>query len=276
MQSKVIYSGYPDPSAAINQTYHSNFQQISIGPDWAAALDVSLGVGLPTALVARYDTFIRAVSQSLESADMLNITMSLSLTELWNGLHSTLLSLYFADALARVSLQHKQYARVYSKSPFYLDLQAPTFSQHEPSNVSAFDQLAAQGNWTKFNVTFSRYGYGWSSSGILVRIAFAILFLHAVATIIHIIAVAKKRRMCVAWGSLGELVALAMNSSPTCRLRNTCAGISTRKTWQEDVKVINTGDDHLELVFKDDALNIPPHPSRPLPNVEYGARPRGR
>lgn len=52
-----------------------------------------------------------------------------------------------------------------------------------------------------------------------------------------------------AWDSAAELVALAMNSSPTETLQNTCAGIIGRKALETPVRVLATTQGHLELVF---------------------------
>lgn len=52
-----------------------------------------------------------------------------------------------------------------------------------------------------------------------------------------------------AWDSVGELVALTVNSSPTKILQNTCAGIVGRQALKTPVRVLATTPGHLELVF---------------------------
>lgn len=52
-----------------------------------------------------------------------------------------------------------------------------------------------------------------------------------------------------AWGSTAELVALAMNSSPTEIRKNACAGIIGSKALKTPVRVLTTTQGHLELVF---------------------------
>ena len=59
-----------------------------------------------------------------------------------------------------------------------------------------------------------------------------------------------------AWDSTAEMMALAINSSPTKYLQNTCAGIIGIRTYQTRVRILATGSDstkadHLELVFGD-------------------------
>ncbi len=47
---------------------------------------------------------------------------------------------------------------------------------------------------------------------------------------------------------MAEFLALAMNSSPSPRLQNTCAGVSTANTWRQEIAVRETYRGHLELV----------------------------
>ena len=58
-----------------------------------------------------------------------------------------------------------------------------------------------------------------------------------------------------AWDSAAEVIALAMNSSPTQYLQNTCSGIYGMRPFQTTVRIVATAptpgekQDHLELVF---------------------------
>ena len=52
-----------------------------------------------------------------------------------------------------------------------------------------------------------------------------------------------------AWDSTAELVALAMNSSSTDVLQNTCAGILGRRVLASSVRVLERNEGHLKLVF---------------------------
>lgn len=59
------------------------------------------------------------------------------------------------------------------------------------------------------------------------------------------------------WDSVGEVTALAMNSTPTTLLKNTCASILKLNIFKIPVRVLafrdNEGgdDEHLELMFRD-------------------------
>lgn len=78
-----------------------------------------------------------------------------------------------------------------------------------------------------------------------------------------------------AWDSTAEVVALAMNSSPTHHLQNTCAGIIGVRIFRTRVRALaakmNDGkeDGHLELVFGD-AEELGTGWSSMETNVKYG------
>ena len=74
------------------------------------------------------------------------------------------------------------------------------------------------------------------------------------------------------WDSVAEVVALAMNSSPTQHLQNTCSGIIGVKPFRTRVRILATASqvgekqDHLELVFgeKDEGF-----PELLVPNLSH-------
>ncbi|MCJ1260741.1 hypothetical protein MMC22_000603, partial [Lobaria immixta] len=85
----------------------------------------------------------------------------------------------------------------------------------------------------------------------------------------HIIYSAVFGVSSTAWDSTAELVALAMNSSPTQVLQNTCAGIIGRQALKTLVRVLVTAPGHLELVFGAvDGQNAPT--SKLVMNEKYG------
>lgn len=85
----------------------------------------------------------------------------------------------------------------------------------------------------------------------------------------HIVYSAIFKISSTAWDSAAELVALAMNSSPTQVLQNTCAGILGRQALKTPVRVLVTTPGHLELVFGSvDGQNAPT--SKLVMNEKYG------
>ncbi|KAL9613155.1 MAG: hypothetical protein Q9167_002275 [Letrouitia subvulpina] len=68
--------------------------------------------------------------------------------------------------------------------------------------------------WTQVSFPVFKYGYGWSFDPITVRIAAAVLVLHAVVVIVHVAHILFSGRVYAYAGSLGELLALALESRP--------------------------------------------------------------
>merc|ERR1711939_595041 len=91
-------------------------------------------------------------------------------------------------------------------------------------------------NWLSIDPVFSRYGYGyrWQGSataqfGIIVLLVHATLAIMHSVFILYKVLVVRDGLVC-SWTTVAEFLALAMNSSPSPRLRNTCAGVSTANT----------------------------------------------
>ena len=76
-----------------------------------------------------------------------------------------------------------------------------------------------------------------------------VMLIYCVLVLGHITYSATTGISSSAWDSTAELVALAMNSSPTEVLQNTCAGIIGRRVLASSVRVLVKDKGHLELVF---------------------------
>lgn len=93
---------------------------------------------------------------------------------------------------------------------------------------------------------------------------------YCIIVLAHIIYSAISGVSSTAWDSVAELVTLAMNSSPTETLQNTCAGVIGKAVYQTQVRVLKTSDKHLELVFgeiKDPYADV----SKLVMNEKYGS-----
>ena len=98
------------------------------------------------------------------------------------------------------------------------------------------------------------YGYGYNTEGTTIKLALVVMVAYCVFAIVHIIYLGLTGISSTAWDSTAEMMVLAMNSSPTKHLQNTCAGIIGIKPFQTLVRVLATNGidhkaDHLELVF---------------------------
>lgn len=103
-----------------------------------------------------------------------------------------------------------------------------------------------------FEVEYSYYGWLYSGRGTATVLAITVMLAYCVLVLGHIIYSAIFGVSSTAWDSTAEIVALAMNSSPTKILQNTCAGIIGRHAFNAPVRVLVTAPGHLELVFGED------------------------
>lgn len=76
-------------------------------------------------------------------------------------------------------------------------------------------------------------------------------------------------RVSDAWGSIGEIIALAVNSEVAPSLKNTCVGIEETKTWKHIIQVREIDDGHLGLIVRDD-VNDSKWYNRPQEGKKYG------
>ena len=111
-------------------------------------------------------------------------------------------------------------------------------------------------DWVKFRVSSTVQGYAYNTEGTTIRLAIGLLLLYCLAAVAHIIYAGISGISSTCWDSIGEVTALAMNSTPTAALRNTCAGITELNIFKLPVRVLAFRDaegdgEHLELVFGD-------------------------
>lgn len=116
---------------------------------------------------------------------------------------------------------------------------------------SAFDYIPNPGDdYAKFTMqaTVNGYGYGPTTATVLSITALIIYSTIAIAFVVY--STCFTRTTSSTWESISELLALAMNSSPTPALRYTGAGISTLGTLKKRVWVGSRGG-KLEMCVKD-------------------------
>jgi hypothetical protein len=97
-----------------------------------------------------------------------------------------------------------------------------------------------------------RYGYGYDFRGILVSIAVAIPLIHVALALLYMGIVLAGALSNSAWSTMGDIMVLAVNSSSTEHLRNTCAGVDKKETWGLVTRVRETSEEQLELILEGD------------------------
>ena len=106
-----------------------------------------------------------------------------------------------------------------------------------------------------FEVSHRYSGWVYKPSGTSVRLATAVMVTYCVLALCHILYLGIFGISGDSWNSLAEVVALAINSSPTRHLQNTCSGIYGMRLFRTKVRVVATAqeaggkEDHLELIF---------------------------
>ena len=125
-------------------------------------------------------------------------------------------------------------------------------------------------------------GHGYSLTGGTRKFACAVLLFHAALAVLHIAYSLKSGLSSSSWDTIAELVALAINSTPLEKLKNTCAGIESSNLMGQPTRILESKatDQHLEMVFhccsedKDSLSDLEldkTHERQPLKiNKEYG------
>ena len=121
------------------------------------------------------------------------------------------------------------------------------------NNAFQVDPTEAK-DWVKFRVSSTVEGYSYNTHGNTSKLAIGLLLAHCLVAIAQIIYAGISGISSTCWDSIGEVTALAMNSTPTAALRNTCAGITELDVFKLPVRVLALRDaegdgEHLELVF---------------------------
>ncbi len=145
---------------------------------------------------------------------------------------------------------------VSSKSPSPTDLSALTadyWFAGKGDNVFDVDPVESK-DWVKFRVSSAVEGYAYNTRGATPKVAICLLLVYCLVALIHIIYAGISGISSTCWDSIGEVTALAMNSTPTAALRNTCAGITELNIFKLPVRFLAFRDaegdgEHLELVF---------------------------
>lgn len=120
----------------------------------------------------------------------------------------------------------------------------------EPENVDSV--------WTRVSFPVKRYGYAWSSNTVTVKVATAVLMLHVLVIGIHCCFLLITGLSYSYASSLGELIALALNSRPPTVLKSASVAIVKSASWTRPTAVRETPGrqedavDRLELVADED------------------------
>lgn len=112
-------------------------------------------------------------------------------------------------------------------------------------------------DWVKLRVYSTFEGFAYNTAGATPKVAICFLLAYCAMALAHILYAGITGISSTCWDSIGEVTALAVNSTPSTLLRNTCAGITELNVFKIPVRVLafrdneNSDGEHLELVFGD-------------------------
>ena len=196
------------------------------------------------------------------SIDHLNTTIFNSLMGLDTGMRLShqaehILAEMMANGLARIgsTSQLQGTVKQVTESDQSIGLDGNYWFAGKGNNVFQVDPgESATKNWIKFRVSTTVNGYAYNTHGTITRLAISLLLIYCLVAIAHIIYAGALGISSTCWDSIAEVTALAINSTPTAALRNTCAGITELNIFKLPVRVLAFRDlegdgEHLELVF---------------------------
>ncbi|TGO42973.1 hypothetical protein BHYA_0004g00990 [Botrytis hyacinthi] len=132
----------------------------------------------------------------------------------------------------------------------------------------ASEQNHDQDKYTYITVNRFRYGYSYSLRGITRWLALSILLLHIFLALAHTVIITRMGWTSKILKSLCEILVLAINSSPSAVLDNTCGGVEILDTYKHIVEVRETSFEHLGLVMNGDEDK---HTEKVVIDKEYGS-----
>lgn len=110
-------------------------------------------------------------------------------------------------------------------------------------------------DWLKLRVHTNFEGFAYNTTGATPKVAIFFLLAYCIFALTHILYAGITGISSTCWDSVSEVTALAVNSTPSALLRNTCAGITELNIFKIPVRVLAVRDnessdgEHLELVF---------------------------
>ncbi|KAL8668667.1 MAG: hypothetical protein Q9168_006712 [Polycauliona sp. 1 TL-2023] len=211
-------------------------QQIHIGSDWAEYLNP---------VIPNLDMTVFNALMSVKLADQADETSA-----------NIILAGLLANGLARTGFSSQLQGEIRTAFNPKLNTSIPDGAYWFSGNKDMFTvDPAASKEWVKLRVDSSVEGYGFGLQGIAPKLTAAVLLLYCALVIAHVCYAVISGVSSTSWDSITEMVALAVNSSPTIQLRNTCAGITQMGVFQLPIRILTSKDaggddeDHLELMF---------------------------
>ena len=213
----------------------------------------------------------RQVTVTKDWAEYLNPVLPSINSTVFNTLMSNQVNLSGAADLSARTILAALLANGLSRSGYLAQVEGNPRTAFSPDlNITTIDGnywLSGKGDvfslpanesdtWLKLRVWTDVQGYAYSTRGLAPKIAIAFLLTYCIFATCHILYAGVSGISATSWDSIAELTALAANSLPSEKLRNTCAGISESHVFKLPVRILVSPDvegdgEHLEMVFGD-------------------------
>ncbi len=262
----VVLQDSPDPVTLLLPPANlTELEQIYIGKGWADMLNIPSNVQTEYSEYAYGEnlTVIQNLLGSWGFSDDGWVVVPPGGPETIPWAFATTLGLYLADALSRVNSISNEF-RTDPRDTWIKHVDLKNASNTATLDLYDLDVGGAhpkdfEGDFpyfkthpeyfTVFYYHVSRFGYGWGFTGTPAKLSAVVLITHAIFALSQVAVVLVKGRTPRSWQSMGELLALALNSQPSDRLQNTSAGIEKRDTWKENVRIREVIGNRLEFVL---------------------------
>ncbi|KAM0130054.1 hypothetical protein ACHAP3_007525 [Botrytis cinerea] len=204
----------------------------------------SIEVLLEQRLLHNEGAFNPSISTTFAAPDLVNASTPENMIQ---AFISIFLGILITDALARHTQANVMFLSVSSEPDTNICTQMVYIFEYTPFKLSCDSPRTS--SW-KFD--FWRRGYSYGIKSSTTRLALAALLTHTLMALVFIVYLCFAGWTTKSWGSIGELVALALISRRTKAFRGTDAGISRAETWAQNVRIVEAGDGGLEMRFGED------------------------
>jgi hypothetical protein len=194
---------------------------------------------------------------------------------------ASMLALSLADALSRIPYFFQSYYNCPDNVPGNDRVQDGSLcTRSSRFTKTPIVSDVGDSNLTKISLEYFHHVSSYQFRGNMIYVAFAVLFIHLGIAFTHFwVSILKNAWTSRAWSELGELLAIALQTSPTPLLINTGSGVNSRRTWRlrTVVRVVEP-ENRLEFVLTDGAGTAmedeTDHTGRPVstpkPGRKYG------
>ncbi|KAL2352943.1 hypothetical protein BJ546DRAFT_161069 [Cryomyces antarcticus] len=221
--SNVVLDLHSNPLGLINSLKgtaddHLSDSAINITTGWAAVPNVPINPSM-TMMESLYYGYVSCV-QTPEALgpSCYNYNQSYYLPYFYSNYTQALCAACVADDVSRIDV-------LKDKPRVVLDADYPSTFPGRPDLTGP-----ATAGMTRLNVEVLRYGYSYGVRSVTGWIALVVPIIHGTMALGAMAVLVFDRKLSTAWGSLGKLLVLALNSGSPPELRNTGAGVSRLDT----------------------------------------------